>query len=188
MALRAVDDGFELSHEGRPVGSVKPGTFSLTIPPKPSDAAISAALPNYPGAKNSPIPHCFVCGVERPVGDALRVFASPVDEGHKMVAAHWEPHQNMADDDGLILERYVFAALDCPGAYAFYGETNASMLLGRIVGDVTGKVRAGDACTVMAWQEGSEGRKAFAGSAVLGPDGKPVASAYATWIRVDSLS
>jgi len=40
----------------------------------------------------------------------------------------------------------------------------------------------------MAWQEGRDGRKAFAGSAVLNAAGDVVASARATWIVVENLS
>jgi hypothetical protein len=187
MDLNRIDGGYDLMCDGVLVGSVRPGEFELTIPAKPPIESIAAALPNYPGAKNSPIPHCFVCGVKGKVGEALRVFASPV-EGHKMVAANWTPDDGLADPDGFLPECFVFAALDCPGAYAFYDDSEGSMLLGRIVGHVTGRVRAGDQCTVMAWREGAEGRKAWAGSAVLGPDDQVVASAYATWIRVPSIS
>lgn len=187
MTLEPADDGYDLKLDGQLVGSVRPGDFSVTVPLKPSEADILAALPHYPGAKNSPIPHCFVCGVKGKVGETLRVFASPV-EGHDLVAAHWVPDIGLAGENGFLPDRYVFAALDCPGAYAFFDESEGSMLLGRIVGEVTGKVRAGDKCTVLAWREGAEGRKAWAGSAVLGPDDQIVASAYATWIRVPSIS
>lgn len=187
MDLNEVAGGFDLTLDGLLVGSARSGKFDLSIPPKPADELIAAALPNYPGAKNSPIPHCFVCGVKGEVGEALRVFASPV-EGHQMVAANWTPEAGLANSDGFLPERFVFAALDCPGAYAFYDDSEGSMLLGRIVGHVTGRVMAGNKCTVMAWREGTEGRKAWAGSAVLGPDDKVVASAYATWIRVPSIS
>ncbi|WP_417514697.1 hypothetical protein [Minwuia sp.] len=187
MQIVETEEGFELRHEGALVGSVKPGTFSVEIPEKPSDAAVLAALPNYRGAKNSPIPHCFVCGVKGEVGRTLRVFASPV-EGHDLVAAKWEAHPGLADTEGRIPERYVFAALDCPGAYAFHDEAGVNMLLGRIAGEVTGTVMAGELCTVLAWRMGTKGRKAWAGSAVLNARDEVVASAYATWIRVPSIS
>ncbi|WP_416897540.1 MAG: hypothetical protein ACMVY4_19055 [Minwuia sp.] len=187
LELAKTADGYEVLHEGNAVGSVRPGSFSVEVPAKPSDAEIEAALPNYPGAKNSPIPHCFVCGVKNAPGEGLRVFASPI-EGRDLVAAKWDAHPNMAGDDGFILERHVFAALDCPGAYAWFGQTSGSMLLGRIAGEVTGKVKAGDRCTVLAWREGIDGRKAYAGSAVLDADERVVASAFATWITVPSVS
>lgn len=187
LDLVGAGEGFDLRREDRLIGSVRPGRFSLQIPEKPTDAEIEAALPHYPGARNSPIPHCFVCGVDNAPGEGLRVFASPV-AGRDLAAAKWDAHANMAGDDGFILERYVFAALDCPGAHAWHGETGGSMLLGRIVGEVTGRVRSGDRCTVMAWREGMEGRKAYAGSAVLDPDDRVIASAFATWITVPSVS
>lgn len=187
MTLTDTDGGHDLMNGETLVGSVRSGSYDLTIPAKPSDADIIAASPDYPGAKNSPIPHCFVCGIKRKPGDGLRVYAAPV-KGHDLVAAKWEAHPALADENGFILERYVFAALDCPGAYAFFDESEGSMLLGRIVGQAKGQVRSGDICTVLAWREGTAGRKAFAGSAVLGPDDQVVASAYATWIRVPSVS
>lgn len=187
MSLEPDGEGFRLSHGDTLVGSVRPGGFDLEIPPKPSDSLIDAARADYPGEKLNLLPHCFVCGVARAEGDGLRVFASPIP-GASMVAARWTPHASMTGEGGKVLERYVFAALDCPGAYAFHGETGGSMLLGRITGEVTGMVRAGESCTVMAWQEGRDGRKAFAGSAVLNAAGDVVASARATWIVVENLS
>ncbi|MEC9347896.1 MAG: hypothetical protein VYB54_16850 [Pseudomonadota bacterium] len=187
MPLTAVGDGFEVRHEGRLVASVKPGSFSLDIPPCPDRAAAEAATAKFYGHVHSPVPHCFVCGSMREPGDALRVFTGPV-EGTRLVAAPWRPHGNFAGEDGMIADRYVFAALDCPGAWAFHGSSQGNMLLGTIVGEVTGKVAPEEDCTVVAWPIREEGRKAFAGSAVFNAAGTVVASAFATWIVVPDLS
>ena len=55
------------------------------------------------------------------------------------------------------------------------------MLLGRMMGRVTGTVHAGERCSVVAWRMGAEGRKRYAGSAVFGEDGSVRGIAKATW-------
>lgn len=187
MELIRTDEGFEVRHDGAPVASVRPGAFDLEVPAPPAPEAVDAATERYNGRTGSPVPHCFVCGVEREPGDALRVFTGPV-EGRNLVAAPWVPHAHFADESGRVGERYIFAALDCPGAWAWYGQTAGHVLLGRIAGEVTGTARAGERCTVMAWPISQEGRKAFAGSAVLNERGEVIARALATWIQVDNLS
>lgn len=186
LQLHEVDGGYDLKDGEDLIGDVRAGAFRVDVPPRPSDEAIRAAQEDYPGKKMNLLPHCFVCGIGREPGDGLRVHASPVT-GAELVAAEWHAHPDLCDADGMMPERYVFAALDCPGAYAFFDESEGHMLLGRITGEVTGTVRAGDMCTVLAWKEGAEGRKAFAGSAVLNPAGEVVASAYAIWIKVPEV-
>lgn len=187
LQLHEIDGGYELKDAEDLIGEVRAGSYKVDIPAKPADDAIRAAQDHYPGKKLNLLPHCFVCGVAREPGDGLRVHASPV-AGQKLVAAEFHAHPDLCGDDGFMPERYVFAALDCPGAYAFFDESGGHMLLGRITGEVTGTVRSGETCTVLAWKEGSEGRKAFAGSAVLNAAGDVVASAYAVWIRVPEVS
>lgn len=187
LALVPADTGYEVRHGERPVAIVRPGAYELEVPAAPPPDAVDAATARYNGRTGSPVPHCFVCGVERAEGDALRIFTGPVED-RDLVAAPWVPAESLAGADGHVMDRYVFAALDCPGAWAWYGQTAGSMLLGRMVGQVTGKVRPGERCTVMAWPIRMEGRKAYAGSAVLDSGGAVVASGLATWIAVDNVS
>ncbi|HEX6207237.1 MAG TPA: hypothetical protein VF058_02650 [Actinomycetota bacterium] len=89
----------------------------------------------------------------------------------------------LANGGGTIRPEFVWAALDCPGAFAT-GFPGAPMVVGRLAARVVRSARVGERCVVMGWSEGSEGRKRFAGTAVLGEDGEPLATAMATWIEL----
>lgn len=188
MQIVETGDGFALMDGDQAVATVRAvAPMELAIPPLPSARAIAEATKNYPGHHSSPIPHCFVCGTNRQVGDALRVFAGPV-EGADMAASPWVPHANFADDSGMIADRHVLAALDCPGAWAWYGQTGGHMLLGRMHCEAHGKVAPDEACTVTAWPISRDGRKVYAGSAVHNAAGELVAFGFATWITVEEVT
>jgi hypothetical protein len=59
------------------------------------------------------------------------------------------------------------------------------ILLGRMAAQIEQRPKPGDRCVVVAWPTGRDGRKLFANSALLGPDGEMFAIAQATWLIVD---
>ncbi|HEV8681302.1 MAG TPA: hotdog fold domain-containing protein [Actinomycetota bacterium] len=144
------------------------------------DAA--AATQRYSGFVLHPFPACFVCGPERAEGDGLRIFPGPV-VGRQVVAAPWTPGQTLAGVDGLVRPEFVWAALDCPGAFA-NGFPEITMVLGRLAVQLVRPVEPGTECVVVGWSEAVEGRKHFAGTALFAADGELRAVARATWIRV----
>src|SRR5262249_30879690 len=77
------------------------------------------------------LPTCFVCGPARARGDGLRIFAGPLVEStdNKTVtfAASWVPYANLAHHDGYVAAEFVWAALDCPTAYAGLGARHLGM-------------------------------------------------------------
>jgi hypothetical protein len=141
--------------------------------PPSFEAASRAALPE--GDQDSPFPQCFVCGPHRAAGDGLRIFAGPLED--RVVAAPWIPIESYTGAE------FVWAALDCPGAYACgFGERGV-LVLGRLAARVEGLPRPGEPCVVVAWPMGGEGRKAYAGSALYGEGGRLLGVARATWIE-----
>ena len=82
-------------------------------------------------------------------------------------------------------------ALDCPTGYAggaarHLGLTGTGLiLLGRMSARIDARPTPGDRCVVVAWPIGRDGRKIFAGGALLGEDGGVLAVAHATWLQVD---
>jgi hypothetical protein len=156
------------------VAEAKPVTVDVEPPESPSfEAASGAALPN--GDEESPFPECFVCGPHRVAGEGLRIFAGPLHD--RVVAAPWVPI------DPYTGPEFVWAALDCPGAYACgFGERGV-LVLGRLAVRVEALPRAGEHCVVVAWPLGDEGRKAFAGTALYGEGGRMLGVARATWIE-----
>jgi hypothetical protein len=149
-------------------------------PPEPvafADAAArSAAAGDDP---NHPFPSCFVCGPGREAGDALQL--RPVPAGDGRVAASWKPSADLAGRREL-----VWAALDCPGAFAIDPHLERGVsVLGRLHARVLDTPRAGEECVVVGWPlEGSEGRKQLAGTAVFGEGGRLLGLARAVWILV----
>lgn len=175
-ALRVERDGerIRVLDGGTLVAEAKPATIDLEpLEPPSFEAAAGAALPD--GDQDSPFPECFVCGPHRAPGDGLRIFAGPLSD--PVVAATWVPAEP------YIGPEFVWAALDCPGAYACgFGERGV-LVLGRLAARVEALPRAGERCVVVAWPLGDEGRKAFAGTALYGEGGRVLGVAQATWIE-----
>ena len=166
--------------EGRVVAEGKPAAVELDVPDAPSfEEAAAAALPQ--GDLDSPFPECFVCGAHRSAGDGLRIFAGPLGEG--LVAATWVPAESHQAPE------FVWAALDCPGAYAggFGVGERGTLVLGRLAATVDGVPRAGERSVVVGWPLGEEGRKVYAGTALYGEGGRLLGRARATWIQPLSL-
>jgi hypothetical protein len=128
-------------------------------------------------------PSCFGCGPSRAAGDGLRIFPGNVPE-REMVAASWVPDASLADGEGVVREEFVWAALDCPSAFAAPVDGNRPALLGRYAVRVLRRVRAGERLVLTAWPLGEEGRKLYAASALFGEDGSLRAYARSTWVRM----
>ncbi len=124
---------------------------------------------------------CFTCGPARKPGDGLRIFAGPI-KGRDLHAGAWLPGRSLADDAGYILPEIVWAAVDCPGAFACVGYPEEWAMLGRFAVRILHPVVAGRRYVVMAWPLGREGRKVYAGTGLFSAEGTLLAVARATWI------
>jgi hypothetical protein len=155
-----------------------------TPPAPPSLAAARSAGERCVGLQQRIHPICFTCGPERHEGDGLRVFAGQVDGapvGH--VACVWAPDPAFADGDGLVPTEVIWAALDCPGFFAWVvKEGRHGALLGTMTGEVIRRPKAGEACIVTAWPLAREGRKETAGVALFDADGELLARGHQVWI------
>ena len=154
------------------------------VPPAPSLAAAQAAEGRYIGLTQRVHPTCFSCGPEREAGDGLKVFAGQLEGAPAgYVACPWTPHANFADADGLIPVEVIWAALDCPGFFAWVvREGRHGALLGTMTGEVLRRPRAGETCIVQAWPIARDGRKETAGVALHTADGELLARAHQVWI------
>ena len=168
----ATEGALELRDADDVVAEAAQAELDLEAPgPIPFEEAAAAALPE--GDKESVFPECFVCGWARE--DGLRIFAGPV-EGGDLVAATWVPREE------AISSEFVWAALDCPGAYAVHFGVRGYPVLGRLTARVEHLPHPGERCIVLGWPLGEEGRKLYAGTALYGEDGRVLGSARATWI------
>jgi hypothetical protein len=157
--------GDELVAEARPV------TLDLELPEPVSYERALELADAQPPDPDHPFPGCFTCG---PAGDGLRLRPAPVGDGR--VAAPWLVGESSPE--------LVWAALDCPGAFAVNpGFERGLTVLGRLTASVLSLPEAGDECVVVGWPLGGEGRKYLAGTAVFRGD-EPIAWARAVWIGV----
>jgi hypothetical protein len=146
--------------------------LELDVPdPISFEDATAAALPE--GDRESVFPECFVCGWKRE--DGLRIYAGPV-EGRELVAATWTPRED------VISSEFVWAALDCPGAFAVEFGQRGNPVLGRLTARIEHLPHPGERCVVIGWPIGEDGRKLYAGTALFGEDDRLLGSARATWI------
>jgi hypothetical protein len=182
LAVERDGDGpVRVLDDGALVAEAQPTPLELEPPPPPSfEDAAAAALPD--GDLASPFPECFVCGPHRAAGDGLRIFAGPLGSDG-LVAATWVPAA------AYTAPEFVWAALDCPGAYAggFGVGERGTLVLGRLAARVEAVPRAGERCVVVGWPLGEEGRKVYAGTVLYGDGGRVVGVARATWIQPLSL-
>lgn len=145
----------------------------LEPPPSPQPAVAAAAAQGV-GAFGPPeFAECFVCGT-RDDASGLGIHPGPVPGGGGLVATTWTAHDVTAE--------IVWAAIDCPGAYAAGDPGRGEVVLGRMTARIDRLPEEGEPCVVVGWPLGEDGRKLFAGTAVYGRDGAPLAVARQVWI------
>lgn len=187
LDLRREDGVMQLTDgQGAMVGTATPGDRALlpTPPEPPSMRDARAAGERYLGLDRPIHPTCFTCGPERCEGDGLRVFPGQIEgaaAGH--VACVWTPHMDFADPRGLVPTEVVWAALDCPGFFAWVAKAGRhGALLGTMTGEVMRRPRASHEYIVMAWPLERQGRKETAGVALFAMSGELLARAHQVWI------
>ncbi len=160
-----------------------------TISPGLEAANVAAAT--FRTIDDHVLPHCFVCGPARAKGDGLRIFTDWLKDPagienpnpFPVVAAPWYPTPDLADASGLVAPEFLWAALDCPGAFAIDVEP---ILLGRIATRILTRPSTDAPIVVVAWAKGRDRRKHFAGSALFNEAGDLLAFSEQTWIQIDA--
>jgi hypothetical protein len=163
-----LEDGGEL------VAEATAGDPAIDPPAPPAPEAAAAAAVGV-GAFGPPaFAECFVCGT-RDDGSGLAIHPGPVpgrDDG--LVATTWTAHD--------VSPEVLWAAIDCPGAYAAGHAGRGEVVLGRMTARIDRLPEEGEACVVVGWPLGEDRRKLFAGTALYGADGTPLAVARQVWI------
>lgn len=159
-----------------------PGDDLTPLPAVTVDEAAAAAR-RFDGGGH-PFPTCYVCGPGRSDQDGMRLFPGPCldDDGQPTphhVAAPLVPTRAHAEAGSVA----VWAALDCPGAWAS-GVTGQPMVLGTITARVERALTAGEPHVVTAEALGREGRKHYAATTVRTGDGALVGTARQIWIAI----
>ena len=154
------------------VAEARPGTPELEVPRTVTPAEAEAAAARHVRFAGENFSECFSCGVRR--SDGLCIHAGAV-AGTDLHAAPWTARE--------VSPEVVWAAIDCSGAYAVGGPGRGEVVLGRMTAEIRRLPAEGEHCVVVAWPLGEDGRKLYAGTALLGADGEPLALARQTWIQ-----
>jgi hypothetical protein len=160
-------DGDAVVAEGRST------TLDLEPPPPVSLQEARVADERQMRGSVASFRECFVCG-EREDGDGLRIHVGPVPGREPLHAAPWTVSESRPE--------IIWAAIDCPGAYAVGAEGRGDVVLGRMTARVSRVPDVGVDCVVVAWPVGENGRKLFAGTALFDPEGELLALAHQVWI------
>lgn len=190
LQIEASEDEARLIQGSTLIAEAHRCELEIEVPAAPSFDEAEDASRAYTGFIHHSFPTCFVCGPKRIAGDGMRIFPGLI-RGSRVLAAPWTPDASLADASGLVLTEFMWAALDCAGAFAVISAGLAegnSILLGEIRARLNGTVAPGEPCVVIAWPEGADGRKHFACTAILSPSGNTVAVARATWIEIPAAA
>jgi hypothetical protein len=146
----------------------------VTAPEPPSFAAAAEAARDAGGWGAPEFDECFVCGL-RAEDDGLDIHAGLVPGRNGLVATTWAPRE--------VRPEIVWAAIDCPGAYALRGDGSGEPLLARITARIDRLPGEGERCVVVGWPLDAEGRKRNAGTALYGAEGDVLAVSRQLWIE-----
>jgi hypothetical protein len=172
LQVRPSDDGMLLLDGDDVVAEARPAELELEVP-RITQAEAAAGAERHIRLGNEVFWECFSCGV-RAEGDGLEIHAGAVPGPDGVHAAPWIAHQ--------ATEPVVWAAIDCVGAYSVGAPGRGDSVLGRMTARIDRLPLDGEHCVVVGWPLGEEGRKLYAGTALLGEDGEPLALAQQVWI------
>jgi hypothetical protein len=166
------DDGRVLLLDGDAlVAEARAAPLEVDAPAPVSIADAESARERHVRDWSPDFGECYVCGIR---DDGLEIRVGPVAGREPLHAA-----PVMLREAG---PEFVWAAVDCPGAYAVGAEGRGDIVLGRMTARVDRVPDAGDELVVTAWPLGEDGRKLFAGTALFTSEGELIALARQTWI------
>ena len=169
-------DGETLVAEAKAVGD-----FELELPEPVGIEEAQKATEHYLGYEHSPFPNCFVCGHLRQHGHGLKIHPGSVRG--EAVASPWFPYKSLGNKEGMVKTPFVWAALDCPGAWSFLHHDKVAVL-GRITVQQKREIKVEEPHVVMGWEIEKEGRKTWTGTAIFNEKKEVCAFAKATWITI----
>ena len=174
LGIRREGDSTVLVDVDSVVAEARPAALALEAPEPVSVAAAEDAATRHVPVGNPLFRECFVCGV-RDEADGLQIHAGAVAGREPVLAAPWVPRESSPP--------IVWAAIDCPGAYAVGDGGRGEIVLGRMTARVLRVPEPGERCVVVSWPLGEDGRKLHAGTALFDEGGDVLALARQVWIE-----
>ncbi len=171
LAVQHVDGEVRLLDGEAVVAEARAASLDLEPPAQVSLATAEEAGERHIREGSTDFSECYVCGVRE---DGLEIRVGLVAGREPLHAA-----------PVALLEagpEFVWAAIDCPGAYAVGAEGRGDIVLGRMTARVDRVPAAGERCVVASWPLGEDGRKLYAGTALFGAEEELLALARQTWI------
>lgn len=189
LRLTVDDDHAALLHDDVLIAEARHTALDLAPIPAVSVAEAEEASRTFDIAEYRTVNHfggCFACGPDREEGDGLRIFPGPVDRSAPVVAWPWIPDPGLDAGGGAVDPVFLWAALDCPGGWAWMRDDleGSLLVLGRMALEVHRSPATEEKTVVAGWTLGHEGRKHHAGSALWSADGELLALSRATWIAL----
>jgi hypothetical protein len=171
LRVERVDGHVSLLDDDAVVAEARPAPVEVQPPDAVSVADAGRACERHLREWTPEFRECYVCGVR---DDGLEIRVGLVAGREPLYAG-----------PTALLEsgpEFVWAAIDCPGAYAVGAEGRGEIVLGRMTARVDRVPDADEECVVASWPLGEDGRKLYAGTALFAADGEPLALARQTWI------
>jgi hypothetical protein len=153
------------------VAQARPAAVELDAPVPVSVEVAEASRERHVRGWSPEFSECFVCGVR---DDGLEIRVGPVAGREPLLASPIALTETRSE--------IVWAAIDCPGAYAVGAEGRGDIVLGRMTARVDRVPDVDEQCVVIAWPLGEDGRKLLAGTALFAEDGELLALAKQVWI------
>ena len=186
LDVTVADGRVDVRHGDKLVMSAISGGPILTPPPAPAMQLARQGAAHFIAPDKHPFPRCFVCGPDRGIGDGLRIFTGRPD-GSDHALDIWTPLADFTDETGTLPDEIIWAALDCPSAFAIRKAGN-TVLLGKFSAKIITRPNVGEDYITAGWEDHSVGRKHFCGTAIFDKNGELMAHADALWIELRGQS
>ena len=171
LAVERVDGSVRLVDGEAVVAEARAAPVDVEPPAPVSVIAAEDARKRHVRDWSPEFSECFVCGIR---DDGLEIRVGPVAGREPLHAAPVALPEAVPE--------IVWAAIDCPGAYAVGAEGRGDVVLGRMTARVDRVPEVGEPCVVTSWPLGEDGRKVYAGTALFAESGELLALGRQTWI------
>ena len=171
LAVERDGDGARLVDGAALVAEARPSSVEVRAPAPVSIEVAEESREKHVRGWSPEFNECFVCGVR---DDGLELRVGPVAGREPLHASPIVLPESLPE--------IVWAAIDCPGAYAVGAQGRGDIVLGRMTARVERVPETGEQCVVTSWPLGEDGRKLYAGTALFAENGDLLAVARQTWI------